>query len=399
MSVRGYPKNPNLVSAMAEVDWSVEVDRLSDAFSAGGGLSDESGKLYMRTDLQDASFGKLEAGEPVERFREMDEHTLAAGDLVLYEVRMKGGGSKGLAVERILDLHKQSKLEYTAKLKFLAAEDSDYAAWARESFNEKQDCRLHFCSGPMGDCRVKSRSKSVGLSHTDSWRLCSYRSVIRSPWASAAILEDLSVMVSRWLRDNGERVVERAGDELPHPLDGEGDGVRLDEEFEEPRESRKARKRDSPPPEVPRDEREADRRDEREHQMAQDAGRKAMVALRGRSPQLMPGVAGASGESLDRRGGRRVDDPPKPAAVSPKVTLVAAEGRGREPWMDDVSVQDGQGGHPSAEQPRAEEARKRKRESSRRREAPEDRRPAPGGDVGRGDFLGGDKKAKEEKEG
>ena len=29
-------------------------------------------------------------------------------------------------------------------------------------------------------------------------------------------------------------------------------------------------------------------------------------------------------------------------------------------------------------------ARKRKRESSRRREAPEDRRPAPGGDVGRG---------------
>ena len=43
VSVGGYPKNPNLISAMAEVDWSVEVDRLSDAFSAGGGLSDEWG--------------------------------------------------------------------------------------------------------------------------------------------------------------------------------------------------------------------------------------------------------------------------------------------------------------------------------------------------------------------
>ena len=42
---------------------------------------------YLRTDLEDPYFEKLEAGEPAERFKETVEKVLSAGDLILYGVK------------------------------------------------------------------------------------------------------------------------------------------------------------------------------------------------------------------------------------------------------------------------------------------------------------------------
>ena len=193
---------------MAISDWSEEVDKLAEAFQGGGGRLEAWHRLYLRADLGDEHFEKLEAGQPSERFKATLETVLSLGDLVLYEVRDGDGNSKGLALARVLEIFKHSKSEYTVKIRFLASEDADVAAWGREVFNEKQDCRLHFCNGKAEDCRVKSRSKSIDFAHTDSWRICSYRAVMRSPWAGPAALEDLSIMVSRWLREHGGRAVE-----------------------------------------------------------------------------------------------------------------------------------------------------------------------------------------------
>ena len=68
---------------MAVADWSVEVDRLAEALLAGGGRQTDWEKIYLRTDLPDPMLEKLEAGEPIERFRETVESVLSAGDLIL----------------------------------------------------------------------------------------------------------------------------------------------------------------------------------------------------------------------------------------------------------------------------------------------------------------------------
>ena len=303
----------------------------------------------------------------------------------------------------MLDLNKHSKLEYTAKLRFLAAEDNNYSAWAKEAFNEKQDFRLHFCSGPFGDCRVKSRSKAIGFSHTDNWRLVSYRAVMRSPWASAAALEDLSVIVSRWLRDYGNRGPDNPEGELPSGGEMAEELPPEEEVRGEPKESKRRRRMASPPHELPRVDPGEDLLGDREHRVAQEAGRQAMVAMRGRSPQLLPGVAkGAGGEAAARLAQKGQVDPrkaaaPKPAASSAKVKLIPAEDRGNEPWMDDVSVLDGLGGDLQPEDSGQETGRKRKREASPGRGSTEGKRPHPGGDRSRGDFFVVNKKKVKEK--
>ena len=314
---------------------------------------------------------------------------LSLGDLVLYEVKDGEGSSKGLALARVLEIFKHSKTEFTVKIRFLASEDADVAAWGREIFNEKQGCRLHFCSGKAEDCRVRSRSKSMDFAHTDSWRICSYRSVMRSPWAGPAALEDLSIMVSRWLREHGGSAA--GGPPAPAEEVEDFQDIVVDEV---PAEARDDRSLDGLPApaeaEVPAPEAELSP-GARAGAAAVEAGRKAMQALRGGSPQLLPGVAkdpkkGDPGG--DRRGGAR--DPrrlaaPKPA---PRVSLVPATVRGQEPWMDDVSVQEGLSGYATGEDAEEKSTRKRKRGDSleRGQRAKEKKQEFPG--VGtRGDFF------------
>ena len=374
---------------MAGGDWSEEVDRLNQAYIGAGGKPEGWNRLYLRTDLEDGLFSKVEYGEPADTFKELVEHTLSAGDLVLFEVKVNDGNPKGLGLARILDLNKHAKLEYTAKIRFLAAEDPDYSSWAREGFNEKQDCRPHFCNGIAQDCKVKSRSKSISFAHADSWRLCSYRSVMRSPWAGAAALEDLSVMVSRWIRDYGERgLVETAP---PSPYLGDGD--ELDDEMaqakarEEQMEQRELEEKGARSP--PRRERQKEARAER---TALEAGRGAMLAMRGGSPQLIPG----EGQDDKPEKGLKPEDPrrlaaPKPAAS--KVSLVPAGVRGKEPWMDDVSDLGGAGGDPKGEAREVERSRRRKRDFfCREKEKEKDRAPPVALEAGRGGFFEGEKK-------
>ena len=73
---------------MSERGWSDEVDRLAEAYHGGGGRPEGWNRLYLRTDLEDPYFEKLEAGEPAERFKETVEKVLSAGDLILYGERM-----------------------------------------------------------------------------------------------------------------------------------------------------------------------------------------------------------------------------------------------------------------------------------------------------------------------
>ena len=99
---------------------------------------------------------------------------------------------------------------------------------------------------------------------------------MRSPWASAAVLEDLSVIVGRWLRDHGQRELENPAD-LPPPGGELEDELGLhDEAPEEPREKKRRKREVSPPPELPRAEPAGEQEDDLEHKRAQEAGRKAM---------------------------------------------------------------------------------------------------------------------------
>ena len=113
----------------------------------------------------------------------------------------------------------------------------------------------------------------------------------------------------------------------------------------------------------------------------------------------MPGGARGSVKEtptgVDHRG---PNDPrkvavPKPApAAGGKVKLVPAEERGKEPWMDDVSVLDGLGGDQHPDDSGQDEKRGRKREVSRGKISSGGKHLPPGGEGNRGDFFGGDKK-------
>lgn len=89
-----------------------------------------------------------------------------------------------------------------------------------------------------------------------------------------------------------------------------------------------------------------------------------MLAMRGGSPQLLPGVEKPASkvERLEKGGDPRKIAAPKPATS--KVSLVPAGERGKEPWMDDVSMQDGVGGDQAAMQGGLDKPRKRKRDPS-----------------------------------
>ena len=376
---------------MADGDWSDGVNQLADAFEKGGGKTEAWNRLYLRTDLEDGLFDKLEAGEPAGRFKETVERILAVGDLILYEVKDADLQPKGPALARVLEIFKHTKSEFTLKIRFLASEDPDFAAWARETFNETQDCRLHLCGGLVDDCRVKSRSKTTKFAHTDSWRICSYRAVMRSPWAGAAALEDLSIMVSRWLRDHGiregaEAIAVPAGDEADFDLMlGEGEPEPPGERGSEA--ARSPSRRDLPAQGAGRP------TEGKAHIDAQEGGRKAMQALRGASPQLLPGVVGEARRVVRDEGRLPKELDPRKAAApkpAPKVNLVAAEVRGQEPWMDDVSVTEGVGGYGPGEDGEDRLDRKRKREASMPRDQiAKDKRQDYPGEPGRGGFFDG----------
>ena len=216
---------------------------------------------------------------------------------------------------------------------------------------------------------------------------------MRSPWAGAAALEDLSIMVSRWLRDHGTR--DRGGHrgDSPPPFEEP-----LEPQEEEPKGERGLAERVSPPRwSEPRRDEVADGEALAERR-ARDAGRSAMLALRGSSPQLLPKpVRVDPGKEGPKEHFQR--DPRKLAApkAEASVKLIPAGGRGGEPWMDEVSVQGDVAGVPQPDDRDMDRPKKRRREASRDRHPVGTTRAESGGDLSRGGFFDGPKKKENRK--
>ena len=175
-----------------EADYPLLGD-LRETFLAAGGLQEDWDDLVHGLHHPQWALDWTDSSSPshAKRLEDLGVSSLAAGNLIEYEVRETSNGSvTGLAIG-LIKVYRHSRGHVSLEIKHLASTDDEFNDWAAYHINEDVSFHLHLCKKPPGSCTATPSSKKLGWLHVCRFRLTTFVSALGPDYSSDAILDGL----------------------------------------------------------------------------------------------------------------------------------------------------------------------------------------------------------------
>lgn len=175
-----------------ETDYPLLGD-LRETFLAAGGLQEDWDDLVHGLHHPQWALDWTDSSSPshAKRLEDLGASSLAAGNLIEYEVRETSNGSvTGLAIG-LIKVYRQSRGHISLEIKHLSSTDDEFSDWAAYHINEDVSFHLHLCKKPPGSCTSSPSSKKLGWLHVSRFRLTTFVSALGPDYSSDAILDGL----------------------------------------------------------------------------------------------------------------------------------------------------------------------------------------------------------------
>lgn len=283
------------------------------------------------------------------RLEELGVKSLAAGNLIEYEVRETDQGAPTGVAIGLIKAYRNSKGQVSLEIKHVTSTDSQFNDWAGYHINESGEFHLHLCKKPPGSCVAVPTSKKVGWLHVARFRLTTFVGALSPVFDTDAILDAL--------RERVESLIEAfSPGEVPRvELRPRGDG--------EPRTAAGGGDRKRP----------GDKAREVAKKALAEATPKSGDIRKKKAPELAAGVRGKKKEEFEKAGEKPAESLKAQQAAHqaakalmgghPQMVPVAARERrvgkqnygGRQPWLEDLSGDE----HPDERDRRDQEPRRR----------------------------------------
>ena len=258
------------------------------------------------------------------RLEDLGVKSLAAGNLIEYEVRETDHGAPTGVAIGLIRSYRNSKSQVSLEIKHVTSTDSQFNDWAAYHINESGEFHLHLCKKPPGSCVAMPVSKKVGWLHVARFRLTTYVAALSPVFDTDAILDTL--------RERVEVLIEAFSPEEPSRVelrprgdgeDGAGAGVggkrRADQRARDAAKKAlsaavpkfgEVKKKKVPEPEAPDRRRKKDEVEKAggkpaESVKAQQAAHQAARALMGGHPQMVLAETKGRPEGNQNYGGRQ----------------------------------------------------------------------------------------------
>ena len=258
------------------------------------------------------------------RLEELGVKSLAAGNLIEYEVRETDHGAPTGVAIGLIRSYRNSKSQVSLEIKHVTSTDSQFNDWAAYHINESGEFHLHLCKKPPGSCVAMPASKKVGWLHVARFRLTTYVGALSPVFDTDAILDTL--------RERVEVLIEAFSPEEPSRVelrprgdgeDGAGAGVggkrKADQRARDAAKKAlsaampkfgEVKKKKVPEPEAPDRRRKKDEVEKAggkpaESVKAQQAAHQAARALMGGHPQMVLAETKGRPDGKQNYGGRQ----------------------------------------------------------------------------------------------
>ena len=193
---------------------------LREAYLAAGGEQEDWDDLVHGLHHSQAALEWTDTSmiDHSKRLEDLGVKSLAAGNLIEYEVRETDHGAPTGVAIGLIKSYRCSKSQVSLEIKHVTSTDSQFNDWAAYHINESGEFHLHLCKKPPGSCVAMPTSKKVGWLHVARFRLTTYVGALSPVFDTDAILDTL--------RERVEVLIEAFSPEEPprFELRPRGDG-------------------------------------------------------------------------------------------------------------------------------------------------------------------------------
>ena len=176
-------------------------------YLTSGGCQDDWDDLVHGLHHPQWALDWLDSSSPshAKRLEDLAPISLAAGNLIEYEVReSESGVVTGVAVA-VIQVFRSSRSQISLEVKHIASTANDYSDWASYHINEAGEFHLHLCKKPAGSCGASPASKKLGWVHVSKFRMTTFIKCLSPEYNADLILDALRARVETLIGAFGDK--------------------------------------------------------------------------------------------------------------------------------------------------------------------------------------------------